>query len=192
MPTTTPKKDEAVVVNRGDLDPSAKTIQVVFPVTTDAKPRALVVHCVDPRFQKAFRNFIEGDEAKGCLGLQQEEYVALVIPGGTSSMSDAMALPKQFKVLKDQFDFILGHFPSIGQVILINHEDCGAYKFLSERIGGAFLRKFGSILERQKFDLAAVAKEIMGLDSFKAKIRVYMAKFANAEHTQVSFQEITL
>ncbi len=170
----------------------SEVVQLVFPVVANPKPKALVVHCADVRFRKAFRNFLEGAVPTGCLGLKEEDYVSLVIPGGVSSLSEALTLPKQFKVAREQIDFLLGHFPSIDQVVLINHEDCAAYKLLTERVGAAYLRRFTSMLERQHVDLVNVAKVVMGLEQFKATIKVYMAKFANLEHTQVTFEEVKL
>lgn len=174
----------------GDGKPGS--IQVVFPVVVNPKPKALVVHCADVRFRRAFRNFIEGDATKGCLGLGEDEYVNLVIPGGVSSLTDVITLPKQFKVAKDQIEFLLDHFPTIGTVVMINHEDCAAYKFLKEKIGGAFLRRFTSLLDRQQVDLVSAAKTVLELDFVKADVRLYMAKFANPEHTQVTFNQVIM
>ncbi|MEK7497142.1 MAG: hypothetical protein AAB657_04570 [Patescibacteria group bacterium] len=173
-------------------DGTLGSIQVIFPVVLNPKPKALVVHCADVRFRKAFRNFIEGDSATGCLGFKEDEYVNLVIPGGVSSFTDVITLPKQFKVAKDQIGFLLNHFPTIDTVILINHEDCAAYKFLQEKIGSMFLRRFVSLLDRQKVDLVSAAKTVLEMDFVKANVRLFMAKFANPEHTQVAFNEITV
>lgn len=173
-------------------DVTSESVQVIFPVVVNPKPKALIVHCADVRFRKAFRNFIEGDGAKGCLGFKEDEYVNLVIPGGVSCFTDVITLSKQFKVAKDQIEFLLKHFPTIGTVILINHEDCAAYKFLQEKIGSMFLRRFVSLLDRQKVDLISTAKTVLEMDFVKANIRLFMAKFANPEHTQVVFNEITV
>jgi len=189
------------VVNRGDVEelthkeakqrPPNGKVRVTFPVITNPQPKALVIHCADVRFKQAFRNFIE-TSAENCLGLQEEQYVSLVIPGGVSSLAEAMILPKQFKVAREQVEYLLDHFRTIDQVIMINHEDCGAYQSLVERIGGGFLKKFSSLLDQQKIDLQSVAKTVLGFDAFKASVKLYMAKFANAEHTQVDFEEISL
>ncbi len=189
---TTNVKTETVTRQEATKPQSEDTVRIVFPVVTNPTPKALAVHCADVRFRKAFRNFIEGDASKGCLGFGEEDYVNLVIPGGVSSFSEAMLLPKQFKVIKEQIEFLLDHFKSIDTVILINHEDCAAYKVLKEKIGNAFLRRVGSFLERQRIDLSEAAKAVMGINTFKARIRLFMAKFANEEHTQVTFEEINL
>jgi hypothetical protein len=173
--------------------PVTQAVRLVFPVIVDPKPKALVVHCSDVRFRRAFRNFIEGDVAKGCLGLKEEDYVSLVIPGGVSSFSAALELPKQFKVAKDQVELLINHFSTIDRVVLFNHEDCAAYKALHEQLGGAFLRNLGSLVSRQQWDLKTMAKAFFSFDIPKrVNVAIYMAKFANAEHTQVTMEEIKI
>lgn len=168
-----------------------KAIQVVFPVTANPAPKALVIHCADVRFRKAFRNFIEGKTEAGCLGLREEDYVNLIIPGGIASLADILALPKQFKVTKEQIEFLLEHFPSITTVVLINHEDCAAYKLVKDHVGSSFLRNFATMLDRQKVDLIAVAKQALKLSNASI-FKLYMAKFADPAHTKVRFDEVTL
>ncbi len=168
-----------------------KAIQIVFPVTVNPVPKVLVIHCADVRFRRAFRSFIEGKAETGCLGLREEDYVNLIIPGGIASLTDILALPKQFKVTKEQIEFLLEHFPSITTVVLINHEDCAAYKMIKDHVGRSFLRNVSSMLERQKFDLVAVAKQALKLGN-ASTFKLYMASFTNPAHTKVRFEEVTL
>lgn len=55
-----------------------------------AAPRAIVVHCSDPRFQVAFRSFIQED-----LKYKEGEYITIVVPGGISALSEPEAFPKK-------------------------------------------------------------------------------------------------
>ena len=70
---------------------------------------AIIVHCIDFRFQKHFDAWIE--ENLGCCN-----YDRVSIAGGVFD-----------------FDYILGQIKiseqlhDINQILLINHEDCGAY-----------------------------------------------------------------
>ncbi len=107
-------------------------------------------------------------------------------------MSDAMLLPKQFKVAKEQIQFLVEHFPSVDALVLINHEDCAAYKALTQKLGSMFIKNIGKLVEKQHIDLVNVAKTMLGMDEFKAHIKLYMAKFANPEHTKVTFEEIII
>lgn len=184
--------DHIVMTDKSRQDqPMRQSDKATFSIVENAAPKALVIHCADVRFRKAFRDFLEGD-AENCLGFTEEQYVSLVIPGGVSSLSEAMALPKQFKATREQIKFLLNRFKTIDQVIVINHEDCSAYKVLWERIGASFLQRFASLLERQKIDLTEVAKTIVGLSEVRATIKLYMAKFANGSNTEVIFEEVEL
>ncbi len=183
---------QTITRDQVNVAPATGKVQVIFPVVQNPKPKALVVHCADVRFRRAFRNFIEGDTETGCLGFKEEEYVSLVIPGGVSSLSEVLTLPKQFKVAKEQIESITDHFPTITHVVLINHEDCAPYETLRSKIGAAFLRRVSSLLERQQIDLVQAAKTIMGFGTIQASVEVYMAKFANQDHTQVTFETIQL
>jgi len=167
-------------------------LKIIFPINPNPKPKALIMHCSDARFKRAFRNFIEGDKDKGCMGYKEDDYISLIIPGGVSSMSDAMLLPKQFKVAKEQIEFLTTHFPTVNTIVLINHEDCAAYKALTQKLGSLFLKHISKLADRQHLDLLSVAKTLLGMENFKAHIKLYMAKFANPEHTKVTFEEIKI
>ena len=187
-------KDKGVEIKTRPQDaahPATENVRLVFPVIVNPQPKALVVHCSDVRFRRAFRGFIEGDAAKGCLGLKEDEYVSLVIPGGVSSFSAALELPKQFKVAKEQVELLVNHFSTIDRVVFFNHEDCAAYNALHKQLGGMFLRNLGSLFNRQQWDLQMMAKGFFSFDiSKKLTVTIYMAKFANPEHTQVTMEEV--
>ena len=153
--------------------------------SVDGEPVAIVVHCSDPRFQKAFGEFI-----KGQLGLKDGEYIPLVISGGVASLSEPLKLPKEFKFMKERIEYFLERFDSITRIVLINHEDCKHYDVLKDIIGGLFLRHAPTMVERQQRDLLGVAKTLLGLFRPNLKLDLYFARFLDADHKQIVFEAI--
>jgi hypothetical protein len=82
-------------------------------------PEAIVVHCGDPRFQKAFRRFVEDE-----LGMRN--YVPIIVLGGIHAFGFKDLRPKQYKVLYEQIKFLVKE-QGIKRVVIINHEDCTWY-----------------------------------------------------------------
>jgi len=154
--------------------------------TIEAHPKAVVVHCGDPRFQLAFQDFIQKK-----LNYKPGEYVLLVIPGGISALVEPETLPKNFKVAKEQIQFFLDHFDSIKTVVLINHEDCKAYESLKDKIGQAFMKFAATMIQRQQIDLAKVMK-FLSASAFKVNFKAYFAKFKDDLHKEVVFEEVSL
>ncbi len=152
----------------------------------DVDPLAIVVHCSDPRFQKAFGEFIRDE-----LGLKDGEYIPLVISGGVASLSEPLKLPKEFKFMKERLQFFVERFDSITRVILINHEDCRHYEMLKEVIGGLFLHHAPTMVERQQRDLLMVARTLLKLFRPNLSLELYYAKFLDADHKQIVFEKIT-
>jgi len=74
----------------------------------------LVVCAADPRYQKAFRNFIEQD-----LGMQNP--VVLAIPGGIGELVSPGAV-KNARRLADQLKLLVKD-ARVNRIILINHAD---------------------------------------------------------------------
>ncbi len=81
---------------------------------------ALVIHCGDPRFQEAFRQFITRE-----LGFRN--YIPIIIGGGIHAFGMQTFMPKNFKILWEQVKFFIKE-GRVNQVIIINHEDCAWYK----------------------------------------------------------------
>jgi len=78
----------------------------------------LVIHCVDHRFQEAFRKFIAEE-----LGIAV--FNPVVIAGGALAVaSDHFA---KFGYIWDQIDFFIT-MGGVKRVVLINHDDCLWYK----------------------------------------------------------------
>lgn len=80
--------------------------------------RALVIHCIDFRFQKAIREFLAG---QGLLG----DCDILSIAGITKGLVGGENEPS-FAYILNQID-ISHRLHGISEVVLFHHTDCGAY-----------------------------------------------------------------
>jgi hypothetical protein len=164
--------------------------QPVSPPTyslVDVPPRAIVIHCSDPRFQKAFGDFIGTD-----LGLGDGEYVPLVISGGVASLSEPLKLPKEFKFMKERIELFLERFDSIKRIILINHEDCRHYDQLRSVLGRLFLQRVQSMGEKQANDLKTVAKLLLDYAVPGLQVELYYARLCPGNPRSVQFEKISL
>lgn len=153
----------------------------------EARPEAIVIHCSDPRFQRAFGEFIRNE-----LHLEEGKYVPLVVSGAVGSLSEPLKLPKEFKFMKDRIQLFIDRFDSINRIVLINHEDCRHYEALKDYIGSLFLRHFPTLMERQKSDLMNVAKTLLGLVRADLKIDMYYARFVDGDRRQVVFEQVNM
>ncbi len=153
--------------------------------SVNAQPVAIVIHCSDPRFQKAFREFVTGE-----LNLPEGSYVPFAISGGVASLSEPLKLPKEFKFMKDRIALFLGLFHSITRIILINHEDCRHYDAMKDIIGELFLRHAPTMAERQQKDLLGVARTLLNIFEPGLRLELYYARFLNPDHKQIVFEEI--
>lgn len=150
-----------------------------------AAPEAIVVHCSDPRFQRAFAGFIKNE-----LRLEEGKYIPLVVSGGVGSLSEPLKLPKEFRFMKERIRMFLERFDSIKQIVLINHEDCRHYEALQNFIGKLFMHHFANMAERQRVDLKKVAKVLLDLASARIETKLYYARFADARRSKVVFEEV--
>ncbi len=158
--------------------------QPTYPLL-EAHPRAIVIHCGDPRFQKAFGDFIRTE-----LQLQDGEFVPLVVSGAVASLSEPLKLPKEFKFMKERLEFLFDRFDTIQRVVLINHEDCQHYEAMRTTLGKVFLQHFPQMSERQVRDLKVVAKMLLGYASGGRQIELYYARIT-PDHS-VRFEKIPL
>jgi hypothetical protein len=136
---------------------------------TTTAPKALVIHCGDPRFQKAFADFLDRK-----LGLPQGSYIPLVIPGSIGGMTVA-SLPKNAKVLGEQIGLYLAHFPNL-PVIVINHEDCKGYAAIMEKLQAVIRIPVDA---KQVADLGVAARTIASIarqHGHSPKFDLYMAR----------------
>jgi hypothetical protein len=149
-------------------DSSAKT----YALET-APPEALVIHCGDPRFQKAFREFVTAE-----LGIKS--YTPVIIGGGIHALGLQSFLPKNYKILWEQIKFFIKE-QKLRQVIIINHEDCAWYKKM---------RSYHPTIEiplKGMIDLRTSARTIMK-DFIGVNVRMF---FAGLDGDKVFFSEVT-
>lgn len=155
--------------------------RMVYEAVQGPRPEAIVVHCSDPRFQRAFDGFIEKE-----LGLAQGQFVPIVVGGGAGVIARPERLPKEFKFMKDRFELMLKQFSSIRRIVLINHEDCKYYGTLKDRV-------LGLLGERQppRNDLTAVARVFETLlSAMRVSVELYYARFADPEHSKITFERV--
>ncbi len=153
----------------------------------DARPRAIVIHCSDPRFQKAFAEFIRTE-----LGLGEGEYIPLVVSGGVASLSEPLKLPKEFKFMKERIELFLERFHSIKRIILINHEDCRHYDELKSVLGRLFLQRVQSLGEKQVNDLKTVSKMLLDYAVPGLQVELYYAHLCGGDKQSVVFEKVQL
>lgn len=150
-----------------------------MPHIRSEPPKALVIHCIDPRFQKAFDEFIHEQ-----LGLDEGEYIPLLVPGGVASVGKGISefLPKNHKVLREQIQLALEVYQAQEpHVILINHEDCRAYSNLMKKLPSFAIRGI-TMLTRQVDDLKVASiliEQITEKMGGRCKFELYMARIGN-------------
>jgi hypothetical protein len=164
---------------------TAPTGSRTYAAIQNPKPEAIVIYCSDPRFQPAFREFIQKE-----LGLAEGQYIPLVIGGGAGVLAHRDQLPKDFKVLKDRLEMHLARFSSIRRVVLINHEDCQYYETLRDKLPHLFSAHLGGASDKQRRDLGTVATALLGLLSSKLGMELYYARFQDPEHTRIVFERV--
>jgi hypothetical protein len=157
----------------------------MYEAMPQAHPEAVVVYCGDPRLQTAFEPFIENE-----LGLQKGHYIPLVVGGGAGVLANPQRLPKEFKFMKDRFELIHRHFPSVQRAVLINHEDCLYYRMLAQEVPG--LKGHGPDSPHwPRDDLPLIANTVHRLLAHLGwDIELYYARFAAADHSQVAFDRV--
>lgn len=156
-----------------------------YPVDPNAKPTAVVIHCSDPRFNYAFRVFIENT-----LGLPSGNYIPLVFGGGAGVLAHPFELPKEAKFVKDRLEYWKTRFPSVKRIILINHEDCKYYNQLKEKLTNLFPNN--ALMDKvAKMDLLSVAKMLKAMSFLTGySIEVYYAKFKDETHESAEFEQV--
>lgn len=118
----------------------------------EGTPDALVIHCADPRFQEAFRNFVLGE-----LGIRIPMVIAL--PGVTSHFGMQAALPKNWNAMKLHLQTMTERH-DVGRVVIFNHDDCRGYTRIARHFGG--LAKIGEAQRKHLFGLAGfIRKEFL-------------------------------
>ncbi len=148
-----------------------------YPVVTTT-PTTLVVHCSDPRFLAAFNRFLpkEIDSFR--------QVVPIVVPGGPAPLANPM-MAREKQVLEGQIIFFLKHFPSIKLVALINHEDCGFYKQISNPTGRENREREDAPIAAQAVAGRIASERIEGVE-----VVAFYATFTNTDRSEISFEKM--
>ena len=128
-----------------------------------AEPEALVIHCGDPRFSFAFRNFIAEK-----LGLAEGRFILIEIAGGPAALAHSRDKMGDYDFLTRQIKFFHGHFPTIKKDIIMGHQDCGYYTTIENN---------PAVDEQEKKDLSKAVKTIHTIVHIPAE--AYYAKFVD-------------
>ena len=155
---------------------------LVYPALVDPRCEAMVVHCSDPRLQRAFREFTATE-----LGLQVGDFMPLVVSGGASVLAHPSRLPKEFKFMRDRLEFYRSAMPSLKRVVLINHERCRYSLALAKRIVGRGAVSEARGPEELRGVEAALAPTLAKLD---LKVELFYARFVGPEGTDVFFERV--
>jgi len=159
--------------NKKEIDAEVVSIdgKAAYPIDS-IKSSTLVIHCGDPRFQTAFRRFINEE-----LGIPT--YARVVIGGGVHAFGIQSFLPKNFKILWEQIKFFVTVL-KMDNIILINHQDCIWY----EKMKGYY--PTFEVPVKAKLDLKTAIKSILE-DFGHVQIRSYWAALHD---NHVTFEEI--
>jgi hypothetical protein len=171
-----------------EIMPESVDAAHVYDAMPEVTPQAVVVYCSAPRFQMAFDQFIENE-----LHLAKGHFIPLVIAGGAGVLAHPERLPKEFKFMRDRFELFRRNYPSIRRIVLINHEDCAYYRMLAEKLP-AFLRGHAHGPDHRPRDdmelIGAIFTRL--LTHLGLQVELYYARFADADHTKVTFERVPL
>ena len=98
------------------------------------KYQAMVLSCIDPRFQPIVFNYLKKRKLIG-------KYSSFTIAGSAIGVT-APKFRKWHKTFWDNLDVSI-KLHKISRLIVINHEDCGAAKIANNK------KKFNSLIERK-------------------------------------------
>jgi hypothetical protein len=135
------------------------------------KPKTLIIFCSDPRFQAEFGKFVRNK-----LDLRNGEFVPILVGGGPAALANTSTRCYDFKFLKGQIEFFLGHFPTLENIVLAGHEDCGYYHEVLKLPG------------QEEKDLVAAQKTVA---TFCSKpVLLYYARFASPDKKEIVFDPV--
>ncbi len=164
----------------------ASPAKKLYRAVADAKPSAIVIYCSDPRFQAAFREFVEHD-----LGLGDGMTIPIVVGGGAGVLGHPEQLPKEFKFLRERLEQYREIFPTVRRIVLINHEDCRYYETLKSRVLSFLGSRFSLARHFEREDLSLVARAFRHfLSHLGYTVDFYYARFADPEHTKIEIEKV--
>lgn len=130
------------------------------------------MHCSDPRFQSAIREFV--NEKLGIKG-----YAPIAIGGGAHAFGAQSNFPGNFNTVWEQVQFFIEKL-NVDNIIIINHEDCKWYQS-KEKYSTA-----NDLPNKGKSDLQTAANIILKDYSY-VNIRTFWAAL---DGDQITFEEI--
>lgn len=142
-----------------------------YPVNNQ-KPEAIVIHCVDPRFQDAFRAFVKDN-----FGFQN--YIPVVIGGGIHAFGAESFKADYFEIIKEKVKLFVG-LMDIKHLVLINHDDCKWYQQFTEHYHD------GDHVTKSKNDMVT-AEDILKSELDGITISSYWAKL---EECYIQFKKV--
>lgn len=160
--------------------------KMTYETLPDPKPEAIVIHCSDPRFQRAFEEFLSLE-----LKLEKGGYIPIVVGGGGGVLAHPEQLPKEFKFLKDRLEHYRRVFPTARRIVLINHEGCRYYDSVKTRVLGFIGSRLHPSPDHARDDLALATRVFQHfLSHLGYNLELYYARFSDAERTKIVFEEV--
>ena len=148
-----------------------------FPATVNPKPKAVIICCVDPRFQLAFEMYV-----REVLGLKEGEAIFLTVAGGPAPLAHPDEMTNRCRYIIRQTMFLCDHFP-IELVVPMGHEDCGYYNVVPQN---------GKVSSTRERDDLVTARKLLGLVIPEGvRIETHYAYFADKAQTKIGFVKTT-
>jgi len=146
---------------------------LTYPAVVNPSPKAIILHCIDPRFVIAFKQFIEH------LDYNDERDIIKKFAGGPVALAHPNDMPSRFKWLRKQLEFDCEKFSSIETLVGIMHEDCAYYHTVPEKCHR---------LGKERSDLPFIGRFLKHHFPNKA-IKLYYARFTNHK-TEIIFDPV--
>jgi carbonic anhydrase len=149
---------------------------VSYGAPKGVQPTTVIVHCPDPRFEFAFTEFPMKE-----LGLRPGEFVRCPRKGGPVSLAHPEKLRQEHNALMAEILFFLNHFPTIGRLVNIGHQDCGFYRGIPDH---------PDTEDKEKKDLPRAKRNLLKIFPTRVQIAGYYAQFTDNTQTQISFEAV--
>ena len=95
-----------------------ETEQRHYPLAQPGEAEAIIIHCSEPQFQKAFRQFVSRE-----LGIKNP--IPVILPGGIHDFLSPTRV-KAARLLIAHLEFMIKE-GGVRRIVIINHEGCGWY-----------------------------------------------------------------
>lgn len=141
----------------------------------EGTPDALAIYCADPRFQMAFRQFLNKE-----LNIQMP--MIITVPGVSSHFGVRGMLPKNWHGLSESIA-TMAHVHPVSRVILINHDDCKGYAKIAGWLGGIL-----NVSKMQRQHAKELAEYIRKQYLPNAQFEIYQAHIVDSN--EVEFEKV--